>query len=960
MTPERWQQIKEVFQAALELDQNARSGFLDHACGDDAELRKEVDGLLTAHAQTANIVDQSVFQLAARLIEAGDSDWLIGRRIGPYQITREIGRGGMGEVYLAQDARLGRRVAIKLLPARFTFEEDRVRRFQQEARAASALNHPNIVTIHEIGEHDGLHFIVTEFIEGHTLRALIGDGLAINQALEIAIQAAGALAAAHQVGIIHRDIKPENIMLRPDGYVKVLDFGLAKLSERTVLRNDSGEDISWLDTSPGIVMGTVSYMSPEQVRGFAVDARTDIFALGVVLYEMLTGRKPFAGETTSDVIAAILEREPQPLGQLRDEISYDLQRIVNKALAKDREWRYQSIKELLIDLTHLKEEMRLDWKLRQSGSGNVSGGSSGARAGVMAQGEPYNYMATRVMGGDHPAIKTGDQAAQPTAPVAPFFSRILGSRKMALLALVLIVLTGLGFLLYRRLSSRAPVTPVFEKMRLSRITNTGNVFGTTISPDGKYILYVARQEHKAALQLRQLSTGSEVQLAPPASVSYWGFTFTNDGSYVYYHYGDASNHAGVLFRVPVLGGTPKKILDNIGGGVRFSPDDTRMIFARNDNQLGGRVLVSANIDGSDEQVIITPSQGFTWTYDWSPDGKTIACSIRKQDERGQPSWQVMEISPDGRQSHPVTAPRKRAITGLCWLPDKSAIIVTAVDETTSLQQVWYVAYATGEMHRITNDLMDYRDLHITADGKTLVASQQSTVSNVWVADSADIRHAQQITSGLGAFHEVYWTSDNKLLYRFVDNSKADIWEMAIDGTARKQLTSESGNSYMPAASADGRTLVFTSSRTGLYQVWRSDRDGRNQKQLTDAPSDVYNPCVTPDGQWLLYQQELSTDWTVLKMPINGGPSVSLTEGKVDSWALSPDGKWLAYRVYDEQKKNFQILIKSFEGGTPMKTLDGADLEIEAWARDGKALFCLHRNGVEITLLYQTANHHEMN
>ncbi|MGA9767612.1 MAG: protein kinase [Blastocatellia bacterium] len=946
MTPERWQKIKQVFQAALEVERGARTAFISQACGDDTDLRSEVEELVFAHEQTVNLIDESVFKVAAELIEEDESESMIGRPLGPYKITGEIGRGGMGEVYLAEDARLGRRVAVKLLPARFTFDRERVRRFQQEARAASALNHPNIVTIHEIGQQDNQHFLVTEYIEGGTLRSLLGEGVSLRKTLDVAIQVANALQAAHQVGIIHRDIKPENIMLRPDGYIKVLDFGLAKLSERKAIGN-SNDSISWLDTSPGMVMGTVSYMSPEQVRGTPVDARTDIFSLGVVIYEMVCGRKPFEAETTSDIIATILGREPQPLGEIIEETPYELQRIVSKALAKDREWRYQSVREMLIDLTRLKEEQALDAKLRQSGSGSLSGWNSGAGSAAAAMTRPLSARDGMV---ELATVNTKEVEEQKTEKIGWWSGSGARAKKIALAAtaIAIILVAGLGFWLSRAFKPGASWTPSFENMRLTRITSTGNVYGATISPDGKYILYTSNEASKAGLQLKQLSTGSEVQLVPPASVNFWGFTFTNDGSYVYYHYADAVNYNGVLFRVPILGGTPKKILENIGGGVRFSPDDSRMVFARKDDRLGGRVLVSANPDGSDEQVIIYPNQGFVWTYEWSPDGKTIACSMKKQNEQGLSSWQVIEISVDGKESRPITAPRKGGITGLCYLPDRSAMIVIATDESTGLQQIWHLAYPSGEMKRITNDLVNYKDPHIAADGKTLVATQLSTVSNIWVADFNDIARARQITLGLGYFHDVYWTKENTLLYRFVESNKADIWEMTPDGGGRKQLTSEPGNNTMACPSPDSRYLFFVSNRTGTNQIWRSERDGRNQKQITFAPNDLYHPQITADGRWIMYEQEISLGWTVWKVPIEGGDPVQMTDRATLSWAVSPDGKLFAYCFHDEQKPTPQLVIRPVEGGDPIKTINVPDVSIGQWTTDGRGLIC--RQGRRLILV----------
>jgi serine/threonine protein kinase len=359
MNPDRWRQIGQLYHTALELESAARAAFLDANCGDDNELRREVESLLHAHERADGFIAGKVAGVVAEMAAQQRTASFVGRSLGHYQTLSLIGAGGMGRVYLAEDTRLGRKVALKLLPAAFTKDRERVRRFKQEARAASGLNHPNILTIHEIGEastgEGGAHYIVSEFVEGETLRAMLRSGrLGVGKATAIAGQVAGALSVAHEAGIVHRDIKPENVMARPDGLVKVLDFGLAKLTETSPPAADS-EASTNLSTAPGIVMGTVSYMSPEQARGQKVDCRADIFSLGVVLYEMLAGRRPFEGATASDVIAALLTAEPPPLGNYCAEATTELERIVGKCLAKDRETRYQSAAELIAELKTLPQ-----------------------------------------------------------------------------------------------------------------------------------------------------------------------------------------------------------------------------------------------------------------------------------------------------------------------------------------------------------------------------------------------------------------------------------------------------------------------------------------------------------------------------------------------------------------------------------------------------------------------------
>src|SRR5437660_7391605 len=359
MTPERYQQIDQIFQAALGLDPEQCAAYLDKTCTGDEKLRQEVESLITSDQGGLSFIDEPAFEMAARILASDEPALAAGDHIDRYEVVSLLGSGGMGEVYLAHDEKLDRRIALKLLPSHFTTNEDRLRRFQQEARAASALNHPNIITIHELGEVDGQQFIATEFVESETLRERLKCGpLNLPETLDIAIQIAGALAAAHKARIVHRDIKPENIMLRLDGYLKVLDFGLAKLTEehKPTTQVQAAENVN---VSSGLLMGTVKYMSPEQAQGLQVDARSDIFSFGVVLYEMLTGRAPFKGEDTSRLVRSILKDQPRRLTEYALDAPEELQRIISKALSKNRAKRYHTAEDLLVDLKTLRQQVEL-------------------------------------------------------------------------------------------------------------------------------------------------------------------------------------------------------------------------------------------------------------------------------------------------------------------------------------------------------------------------------------------------------------------------------------------------------------------------------------------------------------------------------------------------------------------------------------------------------------------------
>src|SRR6266567_5075711 len=372
MTPARFQTIEEIYRAALDQEPAQISAFLDKACEGDEVLRRRVEALLASRERAASFIETSAVGLAGKIIENGQADLLVGQTFGHYKISKRIGSGGMGEVYLATDMTAGRKAALKLLPVRFTGDAERLKRFQQEAHALVGLNHPNILTVYEIGEDHSIHYIASELIEGETLREHLTRGrMELIEAVDVAIQMASALVAAHNAGIVHRDIKPENIMLRPDGYVKVLDFGIAKLAEQEVPATmPKDEALLLVETNLGSILGTVRYMSPEQARGAPVDKRTDIWSLGVVLYEMVTGHQPFVGDppsqsygaagTPSEVMSAILEREPPPLTRYIARAPAELQQIINKTQRKDPGQRYDSVNELLQALKDLRRKLEAE------------------------------------------------------------------------------------------------------------------------------------------------------------------------------------------------------------------------------------------------------------------------------------------------------------------------------------------------------------------------------------------------------------------------------------------------------------------------------------------------------------------------------------------------------------------------------------------------------------------------
>ena len=429
MADDSWQKVREIFHSALGRQSEERRRFVHDVCGKDKTLLAEVESLLSSHDSAESFMETPAVSKVADMIEPETKKLEAGKVFGQYEIIEQVGAGGMGEVYLAKDARLNRQVALKILPESIAVDKDRVRRFEREAQAASALNHPNIITIYEIGETDNTHFIATEYIEGDTLRERFrGSPMNLKSALEIAVQVVSALDAAHRTGIVHRDIKPENVMIRPDGLVKVLDFGIAKLTEKLSATDSEAATAINAQTRTGMIIGTAAFMSPEQARGQTVDARSDIFSFGLVLYEMLAGQPPFAGESAIEIIGSILNKEPVPLSRQTPEVPHEIERIINKTLRKDREERYQTAKDLLIDLKDFKQELAFSEKLGRSAT------------------PPPNQEATA----GKAAVGTEAQNAQTTSR-AEYMSQTIKQHKrgfLAGLAIVLLSVMGLGYWFY--------------------------------------------------------------------------------------------------------------------------------------------------------------------------------------------------------------------------------------------------------------------------------------------------------------------------------------------------------------------------------------------------------------------------------------------------------------------------------------------------------------------------------
>jgi serine/threonine protein kinase/Tol biopolymer transport system component len=945
MMANQWQQVKEVFHAALEREPKERPQFIAEACSGDESLRSQVESLIVAHEKEGSFIDSPAYELAAGWLGGGAAESLAGQQINQYRIVESLGAGGMGEVYLAYDTKMGRKVALKLLPA--SSENDRhayqLHRFHQEARAVSSLNHPNIITVHDIGEQNGRHFIVTELIEGQTLRRhLLDRRIDLGEALDIITQVASALAATHEVGIIHRDIKPDNIMLRRDGYVKVLDFGLAKLSERKIAPVEpEAPTLMTGNTSPGMVVGTVNYMSPEQARGLEVDERTDIWSLGVVLYEMLAGSEPFKGATLTDRLVSILEREPASLVSVSAEIPAELDWVVKKALRKESAERYQTVREMLGDLREIKQELEFEAKLGRAAAADK--GSGALQAPSKPPAEPLAGATTA----SPLSISTNEIREAPPTGLETRKGRDRRSRLPLIAALSALGLALIGFAFYAFFLQSKKAVP-FQAMNITRLTNHGKATSVAISPDGKYFVYVLSDAGRQSLWLRQVNAANDTEIIPPAPGGYFGVTFSRDGNNLYYVH--KLRDAGALYKIPVLGGTPVKILENIDGHVGFSPDGKRLTFVRGDYPNPGESgLFIADADGSNQRQIAARKfpEAFAPIFftgpSWSPDGRLIASAVSNTKFEGV----VIAVNVEDGSEQVLTPQPWFNLGRVEWLPDMTGLLINAREQSSTVPQIWHLSYPGGEARKVTNDLDSYRAISLTADGKHLATVQLSGLINVWVAPGSDASGAVQLPTGnigySGGNEGLSWSS-NGIVYVSGAAKRGDIWIMNPDGSNRRQLTSEAGSNHSPVVTPDGRHIVFTSTRSGQRNVWRMNLDGSDPQRLTSSAMDFF-PVVSPDGQWIIYSTLSSGRPTLWKVPVGGGNAVEIINRHAINPAVSPDGKQIAYLFTEAPDPTYppnRIGVIAFEGGEALKTFEvqpglGGARTILHWSRDGRSL-----------------------
>ncbi len=817
-----------------------------------------------------------------------------GARLGPYEVLGPLGAGGMGEVYRARDVRLGREVALKVLPAELSADSERLARFEREARSASALNHPHIVTVYDVGRAGALSYIAMELVDGRTLRELLADGpLSAKRAVAIAAQAADALAKAHSAGIVHRDLKPENVMVSKDGFVKILDFGLAKLVAPSPSGSGSLAPTAIDATRPGSVLGTVGYMSPEQARGTDVDFRSDQFSFGSILYEMAAGRRAFHGDSAPETMAAIIREEPESLGRTAPSGPAPYRWIVERCLQKDPEDRYASTRDLAREIADLR---------------------------------------------DH--FSEIDRSATSVAPAPPALFR--ARRSPLSLAGIVLAAFAAGIAAAALWTSRRPAA---LPPALRALTYSGADQSPAVSPDGRTIAFTSRRDAKARIWIKQLATGGEAALTSGPGDDYP--RFSPDGSALLFLRRDGNDTS--IYRASLVGGEPRKLLSN-AAQADWSPDGKQIAFLRWEN-VGGRnisIVGTAAADGTGSREIARVVSYQLVHPRWSPDGSTIATaevgvagaprSVHLIDAKTGAARRVPSLILTGFLSSPVWTRSGKEV-----LYSQAESVVGNV--TSSSARIIRQNVRTGKGESLLWIPSNALVLDVLGNGQLVFDASPVRENLHEVAlGGGGAAESRWLTQGNASDRQPCYTPDGEwVVFSSNRSGNLDLWEVSRRTGAVRRLTDDRADDWDPGFTRDGK-LIWSSNRTGAFEIWMAESDGSDARQVTREGMDAENPTATPDGRWIVYNQSFPQKAGLWKVHPDGTGNTQFVKGTTVLPDVSPDGQYVSYRS-TLRIDQYDVKVARISDGavTPLVRVNAVPQSIAnslgrtRWMPDGKAV-----------------------